>query len=117
MPKCIAGDLAVIVYAYNTVNIGTIVKVLDVHPNQLEIQSHPSDVLWTCQAAHPMTYLMGNKKIKNKTGPIPDSYMKPIRGVPVGMDMTLGIVIDQIRREQQEDVAVIERVESYFQMV
>ena len=35
MPKCIAGDLAVIVYAYNTVNIGTIVKVLDVHPNQL----------------------------------------------------------------------------------
>ena len=28
MPKCIAGDLAVIVYAYNTVNIGTIVRCL-----------------------------------------------------------------------------------------
>ena len=43
--------------------------------------------------------------------------MKPIRGEPIGMDMALGIVIDQIRREQQEDIAVIERVESYFQMV
>lgn len=27
MHKCTAGDLAVIVYAYNTVNIGAIVRV------------------------------------------------------------------------------------------
>ena len=113
MHKCSPGDLAVIVYAYNTVNIGTIVKVLAVHPNQLEIQSHPDDVLWTCQAAHPMTYAIGNKKKKINTGPVPDSYMKPIRGEPMGMDIALGVVIDQIRREQG-DVAVIERVESYF---
>ena len=113
MHKCSPGDLAVIVYAYNAVNIGTIVKVLAVHPNQLEIQSHENDVLWTCQAAHPMTYAIGNKKKKVKTGPVPDSYMKPIRGEPMGMDIALGVVIDQIRREQG-DIAVIERVESYF---
>jgi hypothetical protein len=39
--------------------------------------------------------------------------MKPIRGEPMGMDIALGVVIDQIRREQG-DIAVIERVESYF---
>jgi hypothetical protein len=64
MHKCSPGDLAVIVYAYNTVNIGTIVKVLAVHQDQLEIQSNPDDVLWTCQAAHPMTYAIGSRKKK-----------------------------------------------------
>ena len=38
MHKCTAGDLAVIVYAYNTVNIGAIVRVLGLHPNQKQIQ-------------------------------------------------------------------------------
>ena len=114
MHKCSPGDLAVIVYAYNTVNIGTIVKVLAVHQDQLEIQSNPDDVLWTCQAAHPMTYAIGSRKKKIKTGPVPDSYMKPIRGEPMGMDIALGVVIDQMRREQEGDIAVIERVESYF---
>ena len=60
-----------------------------------------------------MTYAIGNKKKKINTGPVPDSYMKPIRGEPMGMDISLGVVIDQIRREQG-DIAVIERVESYF---
>lgn len=113
MHKCSPGDLAVIVYAYNTVNMGTIVKVLSVHPNQLEIQSRPDDVLWTCKAAHPMTYAICNKKKKIKTGPVPDSYMKPIRGEPMGMDIALGVVIDQIRKEQG-DIEVIERIASYF---
>ena len=47
MPKCSWGDLVDVVYTEKNVNIGTIVKVLDVHPNQLEIQSHPADFLWT----------------------------------------------------------------------
>lgn len=114
MHKCTAGDLAIVVYAYNNANIGAIVKVLALHPNQFEIESHPDDVLWTCQAAHPMTYSIGEKKRKIKTGPIPDSYMRPIRGEPLGMDIALGVVIDQMRREQEEEIAVMERVESYF---
>jgi len=114
MPKCTPGDLAIIVYAYNTVNIGTIVKVLAQHPDQLAIESHPDDVLWTCRAAYPMTYSFGNKKHKKKIGPVPDSYMRPIRGEPLGMDIALGVVLRQIRREQEQSIAVIERVDSYF---
>jgi len=36
-----------------------------------------------------MTYAIGNKKKKIKTGPVPDSYIKPIRGEPMGMDIAL----------------------------
>ena len=114
MHKCTPGDLAIVVYAYNTVNIGTVVRVLAVHPNQFEIESRPEDVLWTCKAAYPMTYSVGGKTRKIKTGPIPDCYMKPIRGEPLGMDIALGLVIEQLRREQEGDITVIERVESYF---
>ncbi len=114
MHKCTVGDLAIVVYAYNNANIGTIVKVLALHPNQFELESHPEDVLWTCQAARPMTYSVGEKKRKIKIGPIPDSYMRPIRGEPLGMDIALGVLIDQMRREQGEEIAVMERVESYF---
>jgi hypothetical protein len=114
MHKCAAGDLAVVVYAHNTINIGTIVKVLSLHPNQFEIQTHPDDVLWTCKAAHPMTYEVGNKKRKRKIGPIPDSYMRPIRGEPLGIDIAVGVVIHQMRREQENEVTVIDRVESYY---
>jgi len=112
MHKCTLGDLSVIVYAYNTVNIGSIVRVLAVHPNQIEIQSRTDDVLWTCQSAHPMTYASGNEMKQAKIGPVPDSYMKPIRGESLGMDIALGVVIEQIRQEQHDDVAA--SVECYL---
>ena len=102
MHKCSAGDLAVIVYAYNTVNIGAIVRVLTLHPNQKQIQSHPDDILWTCKASHPMTYSVGDKRRKRKTGPVPDSYLQPIRGEPIGMDIAMGVVIAQIKEEQKD---------------
>lgn len=102
MHKCSAGDLAVIVYAYNTVNIGAIVRVLALHPNQRQIQSHPVDILWTCQATRPMTYSVGDKRCKRKTGPVPDSYLQPIRGEPLGMDIAVGVVITQIKQEQKD---------------
>lgn len=114
MHKCAPGDLAIVVYAYNTVNIGAVVKVLALHPNQFEIESRLEDVLWTCQAAYPMAYSVGGKTRKFKTGPIPDGYMKPIRGEPLGMDIALGLVIQQMRREQEGGITVIERIESYF---
>lgn len=63
------------------------------------------DVLWTCKAAHPMAYEVGNKKRKRKVGPIPDSYLRPIREEPLGMDIAVGVVIQQMRREQEEEVA------------
>lgn len=78
IPKCFLGDLAIVVTAYNKVNIGTILKVISQHPNQFEISAPDEDTLWTCQAHHPMVYDLDGEKIKQHQGPVPDAYMHPI---------------------------------------
>jgi hypothetical protein len=80
IPKCHPGDLAIIVNAYNQANIGLIVKVLQLHPDQFAIDAPDGDAIWTCQAHHQMVYDIGGKKRKRLKGPVPDSYMYPIKG-------------------------------------
>ena len=36
-PKCMPGDLAVVIEAFNEVNVGSIVKVLALHPDQFAL--------------------------------------------------------------------------------
>ncbi len=80
-PKCAPGDLAIIVEAFNEVNLGTIVKVLALHPDQGALLVPATDVLWTCEATHQMTYDIGGIKKTMHRGPAPDSSLHPIRGV------------------------------------
>ncbi len=40
--------------------------------------------------------------------------MRPICTEPLGMDIAVSVVIQQMRREQEDEISVIERVESYF---
>lgn len=79
-PKCAPGDIAIIVEAFNEVNLGTIVKVLAIHPDQKALLVPATDVLWTCEAAHLMTYDIGGIKKTMRRGPAPDSSLHPIRG-------------------------------------
>lgn len=102
IPKCYPGDLAIVITAYNKINIGTIVKVLSLHTNQFEISAPEGDVLWTCLAQHQMTYdFNGDKRFCNR-GPVPDSSLHPIRGAPRGQDIALLVVIDSLKRNQLE---------------
>ena len=112
-PKCMPGDLAVVVQAFNEVNVGSIVKVLTLYADQFELAVPGNDVLWTCRASHCLTYDYGGIKKVRITGPVPDSSLQPIRGEPIGHDIAMFVEI-QMLREQGADVAVIERVRSYF---
>lgn len=111
-PKCMPGDLAVIVWAHNDVNIGKIVKVLALHPNQREIIAPATDVLWTCQAAHLLTYDVGGKKRRRRKGPVPDSSLWPIRGTAVGHDIAMFVEL-HILREKAASKAAEDRVDSF----
>lgn len=114
IPKCYPGDLAVVIEAYNADNIGTIVKVVCLHPDQRELLVPPTDTLWTVEARHLMTYDYGGKKRGKRIGPVPDSYLQPIRGEPMGQDIALLVELNFIR-ERDNDTAVIERpVISFF---
>lgn len=113
IPKCYPGDWAVVIDAYNTSNIGTIVKIIGLHPNQSELLVPPTDALWTAQAPQPMTYDIGDQKVRRNVGPIPDSYLQPIRGEPMGQDIALLVELQWLR-DREGELAVKQRVESYF---
>ena len=82
MTYCKPGDLAVVVKAHNTCNIGTIVHVIGLYPHQSGLCAPEGDVIWEAQASHPMTYDYNGVLKRRQIGPVPDSQLRPIRGLP-----------------------------------
>ena len=80
--NCKPGDLAVIVTAYNLENIGTILRVMKTHKNQKAVLADKEDHIWLAVAPRPMTYEVDGKLIRRKRGAVPDSVLRPIRGLP-----------------------------------
>jgi hypothetical protein len=84
--NCKPGDLAVIVTAYNLENIGTILRVLKTHKNQKAVLTDKEDHIWLAVAPRPMTYEVSGKLIRRKRGAVPDSVLRPIRGLPFSQE-------------------------------
>ena len=97
--NCRPGDLAITVEAFNPINIGSIVRVLHKHHNQSALSVEPDDFLWYVEAAHFLTYSKGEKVFRRKRGAAPDSYLRPIRGYPLGQDIAVQ-VIESIDRQE-----------------
>jgi hypothetical protein len=97
--NCRPGDLAITVEAFNPINIGSIVRVLHKHHNQSALSVEPDDFLWYVEAAHYLTYSKGEKVFRRKRGAAPDSYLRPIRGNPLGQDIAVQ-VIESIDRQE-----------------
>lgn len=89
--NCQPGDLAVVVEAYNPNNIGLILRVLHSHPNQKALLIEPGDHIWTAQSHQPQTYDVEGALVYRTVGPVPDSYLQPIRGYPLGRDIAEGV--------------------------
>ena len=84
--NCKPGDLAIIIDAYNAVNIGAIVRIIAKHKKQNAQDKEADDHLWTVIAPHPLTYAINDKLVTKRRGPAPDSTMRPIRGVAARAD-------------------------------
>ena len=82
MTYCKPGDLAVVVKAHNACNIGTIVHVIGLNPDQSSMCAPEGDVIWQAKASHPMTYDLSGVLKRRRIGPVPDSQLRPIRGLP-----------------------------------
>jgi hypothetical protein len=89
--NCKPGDLAIVVDAYNPCNIGSILRVIKSHHNQRALSIETGDHIWTVQATHPQAYEKGQKIIWRIKGPVPDSVLRPIRGLPLGRDIAEGL--------------------------
>jgi hypothetical protein len=79
--NCKPGDLAIVVDAHNPCNIGSILRILKSHNDQNALSIEPGDHIWLVQATHPQAYERGQKIIYRMKGPVPDSVLRPIRGL------------------------------------
>lgn len=77
--RCKPGDLAVVVQAQNSSNLGLIVRVCG--PYAQDANFAVKGVLWLCECSHPMTWVRSGKTITAFSGPIPDMLLQPIRGI------------------------------------
>jgi len=89
--NCRPGDLAIVVEAFNPINIGAIVKVIGKHRNQKVLCASPEEFIWLIEAPHPLTYEAKGKLVRKRKGGAPDSGLQPIRGLPVGKDIAEGL--------------------------
>ncbi len=80
--NCKPGDLAVVITAHNTENIGTILRVIKKHPNQKALVDHVGTHIWLAEAPRPMAYNVGGKLVMRRKGAVPDAILRPIRGLP-----------------------------------
>lgn len=80
-PRCRAGDLAVVVDATHRCNLGRIVRVLKKHDGTGDLVFRDAGFIWFVESAQRMTWSIGKKRIRRKRGPVPDLYLKPLRGL------------------------------------
>jgi hypothetical protein len=85
--NCVAGDLAIVINAHHRCNIGRIVKVLAQHDGKGDLVFRDVGVVWLVESPQPMTWTIGKRRIRRKSGPVPDTYLKPIRGNQICRDV------------------------------
>lgn len=82
MPNCRLGDLAITVDCEVPENLGKIVKVIACK-GEVNWSSIGPTLLWEvqCQSASSLIYFMADQRVALKQGPVPDIFLRPIRGL------------------------------------
>ena len=99
--NCKPCDLAIIIDAYNSVNIGAIVRITATHKKQNALDKEADDHLWTVIAPHPLTYAINGKLVTKRRGPAPDSTMRPLRGITPKADINVENLKQEISTEDR----------------
>ncbi len=86
-PRCKPGDLAVVISARSTANIGRIVQIIKPDDGTHDLSFPHDQVAWIVEAHKPMTWLLNKQRIRRKRGPVPDAQLQPIRGLRPGLDI------------------------------
>lgn len=88
--RCRPGDLAVVIHAQFATNLGRIVRVVGFDDRKGDLQFPVQIPTWLVRCESPMTWRDPKKRYRRKQGPVPDAYLHPIRGNPIGKDIADG---------------------------
>ena len=80
--KCRVGDLALVIEAQHSCNLGKIVRVIKPHDGSGDIVFWDTEDVWLIESVLPLTWTVGKKRYRRKRGPAPDAQLQPIRGLP-----------------------------------
>ena len=89
--RCKAGDLAVVINADYSANLGRIVRIMKQDDGRGDLRFAADIPTWVVESAHPLSWYVGKKRFKRKSGPVPDAYLHPIRGYPEPRDIAEGL--------------------------
>jgi hypothetical protein len=89
--RCKPGDLAIVIDAYNTSNLGMIVRVVGPQDLSSDLVIQDESGVWVIESPHLMAWAIGERIIYRKRGPVLDSQLKPIRGLPLEKDSTQSV--------------------------
>lgn len=87
-PTCQPGDLAIVIAATNTENLGRIVKVLRTHLPVGDFAIRREPLVWDIEGEQPLVWELRGKLYNRKTGPVPDRLLWPIRENREEMEIT-----------------------------
>jgi hypothetical protein len=91
--KCRVGDLAVVVRADLECNIGNIVRVIaPVDGSHAAFKGQGQ--VWMVECQRDMTWLVKDKTVHRRRGPVPDNRLQPIRGETRGLEEDQGIDLE-----------------------
>jgi len=89
--RCKPGDLAVVVSAEYRSNLGRIVRIIKQDNGGGDLRFAADIPTWWVESAHPLSWYVDKRRLKRKSGPVPDAYLQPIRGCPEPRDIAEGL--------------------------
>jgi len=89
--RCKPGDLAIVVKAKYSSNLGRVVRVVRQSQGEGDLVYPSREPAWWVDSSHRLTWYKGKKRYQRKKGPVPDAQLQPIRGLPLGRDIVDGI--------------------------
>ncbi|MBM3345672.1 MAG: hypothetical protein FJY55_04130 [Betaproteobacteria bacterium] len=82
--KCKPGDLAIVINAQISDNLGNIVRILRLDDGSGKFVFKGQGRVWIVASPRPMTWALRGKQYRDTTGPVPENRLQPIRGLDPG---------------------------------
>ena len=93
--RCKPGDLAVVIDAKYTRNLGIIVKVIEIDDRTGPVRYALETPVWLAESQKAMTWVVNGTRYSSNRGPIPDAQLQPIRGAPKEQNLQREAVIQR----------------------
>jgi hypothetical protein len=93
--NCKPGDVAIVIFAHTPSNVGTIVQVINGYEGDIPLSWDGQT--WLVRASVLMKWFVGEQPVMRMAGPVPDAYLKPIRGREPTTDDQALVISDAAR--------------------